>query len=120
MRHPRGARRVYAFVGPPPDFAVALSRKAVFLGGRDHALGERIKAALHREGFDVRKHDDLPGMDKQNICNRGTSGAGVQLELSNAVRKKTMFESLTREGRSHPTARFDAFVAAVRGVLDQA
>jgi phage replication-related protein YjqB (UPF0714/DUF867 family) len=93
----------------------------VFLGGRNRALGERIGAALRRQRFDVRKHDDpdLQGLEETNICNRGTSGRGVQLELSNAVRR-TMFDSLTREGRKHPTARFDAFVAAVRRVLVRA
>ena len=59
---------------------------------------------------------DLQGHEPENLCNRGTSGAGVQLELSKAVRK-TMFRSLTRDGRKCPTARFQAFVDAVRTVV---
>ena len=95
--------------------------EVVFVGGRKRALGDRIGAALARQGFDVRKHDDpdLQGLEERNICNRGTSGAGVQLELSRAVRK-TLFESLTREGRIYPTARFEVFVGAVRRVLVRA
>jgi phage replication-related protein YjqB (UPF0714/DUF867 family) len=95
--------------------------EGVFLGGRDCDLGDRIGAALARQGFDVREHDDpdLQGLEEKNICNRGTSRAGVQLELSKAVRK-TMFESLTREGRKHPTARFDEFVRTVRRAVERA
>jgi phage replication-related protein YjqB (UPF0714/DUF867 family) len=92
--------------------------EGVFLGGLDTRLGARIGKALTRKGFDVREHQDpdLQGRERKNICNRGTSGAGVQLELSLAVRR-TMFESLTRAGRKKPTARFEVFVGAVRGVL---
>lgn len=95
--------------------------EGVFVGGRDGERGDRIGAALARQGFDVRRHDDpdLQGLEEKNICNRGTSRAGVQLELSKAVRK-TLFESLTREGRKHPTPRFAAFVSAVRRVLVRA
>lgn len=92
--------------------------EGVFVGGLDTALGDRIGTALTQEGFDVREHQDLDlqGREPKNLCNRGTGRAGVQLELSRAVRK-TMFESLTRAGRKKPTARFGVFVKAVRKVL---
>ena len=75
---------------------------------------------LSEHGFEARKHPDcnLQGLDPRNICNRGTAGAGVQLELSRAVRA-TLFESLTREGRKHPTPRFALFVDAVAGALEE-
>jgi phage replication-related protein YjqB (UPF0714/DUF867 family) len=93
--------------------------EGVFLGGLDDTLGTRLCVALEARGFDVRRHPDprLQGLDTDNVCNRGSSGRGVQLELSSAVRK-TMFQSLSREGRKHPTARFTDFVDALRGVLD--
>jgi phage replication-related protein YjqB (UPF0714/DUF867 family) len=84
----------------------------VFLGGRDEDLGECIRTALIGDGFDVREDPNLQGRDKLNICNRGTSGAGVQLELSHGLRC-AMFESLTRDGRKHPTERFGVFVNAI-------
>jgi phage replication-related protein YjqB (UPF0714/DUF867 family) len=92
--------------------------EGVFVGGQDSDLGDAIGDALRRGGFNVLKHEnpDLQGLEDANICNRGTSGAGVQLELSRAVRK-TMFKSLTRKGRKQPTERFDVFVKAVRRVL---
>jgi phage replication-related protein YjqB (UPF0714/DUF867 family) len=95
--------------------------ETVFVGGRDVELGASICATLTAQDFDVRTHPDpnLQGLDPKNICNRGTTGAGVQLELSLAVRE-TLFESLTREGRKHPTPRFTIFVDAVARALDEA
>src|SRR5215475_4909505 len=84
--------------------------EGVFLGGLDTVLGERIRTVLTRKGFDVRAHQDpdLQGRESCNLCNRGLTAAGVQLELSKAVRK-TMYESLSREGRTRTTERFDVF-----------
>jgi phage replication-related protein YjqB (UPF0714/DUF867 family) len=95
--------------------------EGVFVGGLDAGLGARIGAALTAQGFDVRKHPDpnLQGLDPLNVCNRGTAGAGVQLELSRTVRE-TLFDSLTREGRKHPKPRFTTFVDAVALALDDA
>ena len=92
--------------------------EGVFVGGLDAELGARIGASLIAKCFDARKHTDcnLQGLDPRNICNRGTAGAGVQLELSRSVRA-TLFESLTREGRKHPTPRFRILVNAVAGAL---
>jgi phage replication-related protein YjqB (UPF0714/DUF867 family) len=94
--------------------------EGVFVGGRDVELGTRIGALLTAQRFNVRKHPDpnLQGLDPKNICNRGTAGAGVQLELSLAVRE-TLFEYLTREGRTHPTPRFKVFVDAVARALEE-
>lgn len=94
--------------------------EGVFVGGLDEELGSQIGKALCAKGFDVRTHSDprLQGRDPANVCNRGTSGKGVQLELSKAVRA-TLFRSLTREGRKHPTERFDVFVKAIRRTLQR-
>jgi phage replication-related protein YjqB (UPF0714/DUF867 family) len=92
--------------------------EGVFVGGLDAALRAAVGTALAQAGFDVRTHPNpnLQGLQPTNVCNRGTSGAGVQLELSRAVRE-TMFEALTREGRKCPTAQFHTFVDALRSVL---
>jgi phage replication-related protein YjqB (UPF0714/DUF867 family) len=94
--------------------------EGVFVGGLDEVLGVQIGRALTRKGFEVRKHRNrkLQGLEPNNLCNRGISNAGVQLELSKAVRK-TLFKSLTREGRKQKTERFDVFVNAVRTVVKQ-
>jgi phage replication-related protein YjqB (UPF0714/DUF867 family) len=95
--------------------------EAVFMGGRDDGLGTALWRELARHGFEVRKHPDskLQGLEPANLCNRGTTKAGVQIELSRAVRR-TMFESLTKSGRRHPTRRFGVFVRAVQRVLGAA
>jgi len=88
---------------------------SVFLGGRDDELGARLRTALERYGYAVKTHRNpaLQGLHKANICNRGRSGAGVQLELSLGLRK-TFFESLTEKGRKKPTKELARFAAAVR------
>jgi phage replication-related protein YjqB (UPF0714/DUF867 family) len=93
--------------------------EGVFIGGLDAELGASMETLLIDSGFDVRTHPDpdLQGLNPKNICNRGTAGAGVQLELSRSVRE-TLFRSLTREGRKHPTPRFKVFVDAVAGALE--
>jgi phage replication-related protein YjqB (UPF0714/DUF867 family) len=95
--------------------------EGVFVGGLDLELGTSIGSLLKVAGFDVRTHPDpnLQGLDPKNICNRGTAGKGVQLELSHSVRE-TLFESLTREGRKHPTPRFKVLVDAVARSLETA
>jgi phage replication-related protein YjqB (UPF0714/DUF867 family) len=91
---------------------------AVYLGGLDETRGRRVGRALAAKGFDVRRHQDprLQGRERTNLCNRGASGQGVQLELSRALRR-TMFSSLSAKGRKQPTARFRDFVGALRSVL---
>src|SRR5262245_15532247 len=92
--------------------------EGVFPGGLDDELASLVGQALSAQGFDVRKHQNpnLQGREPKNLCNRGTRGAGVQIELSKAVRK-TMFASLTRAGRRKPTARFEVLVTAMRKTL---
>jgi phage replication-related protein YjqB (UPF0714/DUF867 family) len=62
--------------------------QAVLLGGRNKALVVEIAAALGAEG--IYYHLDghkFYGSDASNICNRGRSRAGVQLELTSTLRK---------------------------------
>ena len=93
----------------------------MFVGGLNLVFGESFGGALRDQGFAILQHQDpdLQGIDPENICNRGQTGAGVQLEISLSVRAE-MFESLDREGRKTKTARFHAFVDAVRSVLREA
>jgi phage replication-related protein YjqB (UPF0714/DUF867 family) len=93
----------------------------VFTGGRDCELSHCLSMALRAEGFDVRQHPDpqLQGLEPDNVCNRGTTGRGVQLELSRSLRRQ-MFSSLSRKGRKCTTPRFGVFVNAIRGVLEGA
>ncbi|ABI57137.1 poly-gamma-glutamate hydrolase family protein [Alkalilimnicola ehrlichii MLHE-1] len=95
--------------------------ETVFAGGADALLRSQISEALAEAGFTVRKHENpnLQGTSRANICNRGTSGAGVQLELSRGLRS-TLFESLNKAGRARQTDVFYKFVDAVRQGLIRA
>lgn len=95
--------------------------KIVFLGGKDAKLGSRIQASLQRNGFVVKKHPSagLQGTDSANVCNRNLSGAGVQLELTEALRS-TFFASLDAAGRKQSTKQLEQFAKAVREGLNQA
>lgn len=90
----------------------------VFLGGLDEELGAIVERELRASGFEVRRHDNpaLQGRATENICNRGQTGRGVQLELSRGLREQ-FFESLTPAGRLHPKERLGPFAAAVRRAL---
>jgi phage replication-related protein YjqB (UPF0714/DUF867 family) len=92
----------------------------VFIGGLDHTLGASLGTSLTNAGFAVHAHPkpNLQGLEPANICNRGSSGKGVQIEIARSVRQ-TMFSSLSPTGRTHPTEIFEAFVGAVRSVLLQ-
>lgn len=60
-----------------------------YLGGADHIAAEMIGARLADLSFRVRRHSDpfLQGLSPQNICNRGRLNRGIQLELSQGLRK---------------------------------
>ncbi|WP_373054303.1 poly-gamma-glutamate hydrolase family protein [Thioalkalivibrio sp.] len=95
--------------------------RGVYVGGRDAELRDRIIDALANAGFEAQIDTKLPGLERNNICNRGRSGAGVQLEISEGLRS-TFFENLaTRRGRQHRTEAFTRFCRAVRmAVLQRA
>jgi phage replication-related protein YjqB (UPF0714/DUF867 family) len=75
----------------------------VLIGGLDRPLALAIAAALTRDGIDVATAGHrFPATHPDNICNRGLSGRGVQLELPHRL----------RHGRP-----VQAVAAAVRSVL---
>jgi phage replication-related protein YjqB (UPF0714/DUF867 family) len=60
----------------------------VLLGGLNERLKLEIAGALDANGFTCQADGHrFPGKDPGNICNRGRSGTGVQLELSEGLRK---------------------------------
>ena len=96
----------------------ASTEEVVFLGGRDTDRRRRIRRSLRHSHFTVKTHPNrkLQGCDLKNLCNRGTSGRGVQLELSKGLRL-SFFPKLSESGRMTRTQRFLEFVAAVREAL---
>lgn len=75
------------------DHVVALhgcadGEETIYVGGRDTALRDAIRANLDAAGFTTGIHADpnLQGTSLQNICNRGRRRQGVQLEISPDLR----------------------------------
>ena len=95
--------------------------KVVYVGGLDTHLREHLLTALIEKIFIAREYAKpaLQGTSPKNICNRGKSGAGVQLELSKGLRR-SFFESLYTDGQKKPTAQFYTFVEALRTGLRNA
>jgi phage replication-related protein YjqB (UPF0714/DUF867 family) len=65
----------------------------VWLGGRGTTLGNAIASSLRAAGFEAATaKQELAGREPTNLCNRGSAGAGVQLELPRTLRNKLVDE----------------------------
>ena len=64
---------------------------------------------MFQEYFDREVKPHLDGKGAKNICNRGRGGAGVQLEITEGLRR-TFFRQLSpRSERQHTTPAFERF-----------
>ncbi len=97
------------------------TRPLIYIGGRDRDLRRRIREGLARAGFIARESSrpGLRGMHPENICNRGLSGRGVQLEISRGLRR-ALFDYLERRCARKRQPAFYTFVNAVREALEPA
>ncbi len=91
-------------------------REEVFIGGLAESLKICVLDSLQAAGFKAggAPRASLGGIHRSNLCNRGQSGRGVQLELSEQLRHCLM------DGGRHLSPgsdRFRSFVAAVRWAL---
>ncbi|MCV9937696.1 poly-gamma-glutamate hydrolase family protein [Boseaceae bacterium BT-24-1] len=67
--------------------------RTVWLGGRNTSLGTAIAQSIGTAGFEVMVAERrLAGREALNICNRGTSGGGVQLELPRTLRDELLLD----------------------------
>lgn len=82
-------------------------KEFVMLGGLNGGLRLEVQHQLERAGFQTRSASKgLTGMDPMNICNRGKSQQGVQLEISRKMRdvlrtnqdQLKIFATVIREG----------------------
>lgn len=80
----------------------------VQLGGLDRSLRTRLGESLEAAGFaTVLAPMKLQALDRSNICNRGRSGAGTQLELPARMRRCLKRDKAQRQ----------RFVDAIRDVI---
>ena len=77
----------------------------VNVGGLAEQLCASMIVLLNAAGFSASRHSNpmLQGRDTNNICNRGSKGQGLQLEISQALRN-----TLTAD--DHAMARFSSTV----------
>lgn len=93
------------------------SEPVVYVGGLDDEFGDKIMISLRDIGFGaVRATTQFQGIQPENICNRGRTGRGVQLEISEGLRR-SMFQGLDRNKRKVPQPPFRAFTSAIREVI---
>lgn len=91
----------------------------VYVGGLGNDLREKIIDKLKWAGFNAKEDKtNHSGRDANNICNKGISRKGIQLEISNGLRKQ-MFMGLRREERLVTSEIFNAFVESVKSVLHE-
>lgn len=92
--------------------------EGVYIGGRSRLLTAKICRALAAAGFnaEIGHTPGLRGISPDNLCNRGTGGEGVQLEISRGLREK-MFENLGCRSLRKKTYVFYAFVDTIRQTL---
>lgn len=88
---------------------------AILVGGRDSDRGGKMIQALRKANFAARccERPGLRGLDPNNLCNRGRSGAGVQLEISLGLRR-LLFADLQARPTRKPTALFHRLVSVLR------
>jgi len=86
-------------------------RAVTYVGGQDTELGKKIAANLRTAGFKVVKPPKrLDGKNSNNICNKNSTGEGVQLELTLPLRKQFF-------SGSEPNDTFYRYAAAVSKAL---
>ena len=86
----------------------------VFLGGLHEALKTLLRERLTDAGFEVAESTDpdLQGTHPLNICNRGASRTGAQLEITRGLR-----DALADQTDPQAPDRLASFAGAVRGAI---
>ncbi len=90
----------------------------ILIGGLDLKNRALLASLLNETGFivDNTPPPDLSGSKPDNICNRGKSKKGIQLELDTTVRKR-LFKGLNRKGRKEKLSEFYSLVKTVKEFL---
>ncbi len=93
--------------------------EVIFVGGNDFELRKILSDSVAQSGF-VTENNPRPGLKgtkPANICNRGRTCRGGQIELSKGLREKMFGGPASHVGRRKTQEFFDV-VAALRKALD--
>lgn len=90
----------------------------IWVGGLDYRLKESVIENLRLAGFDARlsTKPGMRGIARSNLCNRGSCGKGLQLEISRQLRRELLRWDRSVEAL-HPTPLFHTFVGTIRYCL---
>lgn len=80
--------------------------EAVFVGGKNRELGYELSRRFREEALIPSVPDPVYfGRDPKNICNRGSSGFGIQLEITTALRDRLVGEDAEIQRRFDSTVK---------------
>lgn len=85
------------------------TEEVVYLGGLDDSLKQQVEQFLEAAGFTTGIEANLQGKQPNNICNRGKTKQGVQLEITRKLRDNLLDNQ----------EDFNRFVSALRNALSQ-
>lgn len=90
----------------------------IHVGGKDRGLKSTLVTELSARGYPIQNGTGkYAGIYSSNICNRTTSGQGVQLEFSNGLRRTLFNDWRTRKSRKTTTRLFSRLISDIRDVL---
>ncbi len=94
-------------------------KEVIYLSGLDDQLKSKIRSSLVAAGFRVEepRSPHMQGTQPDNICNRGKSRRGVQIEISEGLRQKMFQDHTKREGRKVTKLTYHRFVNAMREAI---
>jgi phage replication-related protein YjqB (UPF0714/DUF867 family) len=69
-------------------------KECVVVGGLDTLLMHKFKDALLNVGIQVAENHKFPASNPNNICNRGFTNKGVQIEISGLLRRSVNIDKL--------------------------
>lgn len=102
---------LHGFIESPSD-------PCVYVGGKDIGLKQQILSNLMNNGFSTEINTGkYAATAAGNICNRTSSGQGVQIEIAKGLRTQFFEDYSSRRGRENTTASFESFVKAIRNTL---
>jgi phage replication-related protein YjqB (UPF0714/DUF867 family) len=117
---PKGIR-----IAEEAEFVLAIhgcigDKDIIFVGGNDAHFRKILLNSITLAGFTAKESDqpDLKGIKPANICNRGRSGKGGQVEISGSLREK-MFDNLSHGTEKEKSKVFNEVVAALRTALEK-
>ncbi len=91
--------------------------KLTYVGGLDKVLVNKVKTKLKAAGYRVADAPtSLAALSLYNIANKNLSRAGVQIEVSSALRA-SFFSSLSTSGRQTKTTQFYKYTNAIKAAL---